>query len=146
MATTPAGGNGVDPEKEQQAEQSAKRLLDEGATTDAPSKKPEDLQWLTEKLQAQDIKHKDAYAKQELELRQTYAGWLLLLLALQLVLANVIFWVYAEVGEHWKLPDGVIQIWLGATVVQMVGIVTVVTVHLFPKRDGATKTPKSPGP
>jgi hypothetical protein len=133
----PAGGNGVDREK---AEQNAKRLLEEGETTDATAK-PEDLQWLTEKLQAQDIKHKDAYAKQELDLRRNYARGLLIILAFQVIVADVVFCVFAEVGKHWNLSDGVIQIWLAAVVVQVIGVVAVVTRHLFPNRDGGTSKP-----
>jgi hypothetical protein len=44
--------------------------------------------------------------------------------------------VFAWVGADWDLPAGVIEVWLGATVVQVVGIVLIVTRHLFPNRDG----------
>lgn len=136
--TTPPGEDGEEAPNREQAEQkageTAHRILEEGAATDAPAK-PDDLQWLTEKLQAQEIQHKEAYAKQEIELRRTYARGLLLILGFQLLAADIVFWVYAEVGKHWVLSDGVIQIWLAAVVVQIVGVVTVVTQHLFPRRD-----------
>jgi hypothetical protein len=125
---------GVDSEKQQQAEQGAKRLLQEGATTDAPAM-PESLRFLAEKLKLQEIELKKEYAKQEIGLRRNYAAGLLIILSVQLLAADLVFWVYAEVGEHWQLSDGVIQIWLAAAVVQIVGVVGVVTRHLFPRRD-----------
>lgn len=142
--TTPSGGNGVDPEKEQ-AEQSAKRILEEGAASDAPAM-PEALRFLTEKAQLQEIELKKEYARQEIELRETYAKGLLAVLAVELVVVNVIFWFYAEKGRNWNIPDGVIQIWLGATVVQIVGVVTVVTRYLFPNRDRQPEPPPLPTP
>jgi hypothetical protein len=56
-------------------------------------------------------------------------------LGAQLAITDVVFIVFAAVGKHWKLSDTDINVWLGATVVQVVGIVTVVTRHLFPRRD-----------
>jgi uncharacterized membrane protein YcjF (UPF0283 family) len=141
---TPDGGGQVDPahhrQAEQRADETAKRLLEQGATTDAPAK-PEDLQWLNERLQAQEIEHIDAYAKQEIGLRRMYARGLLIILGFQLLAADAVFWIYADVGKNWNLSDGVIQIWLAATVVQVVGVVTVVTRHLFPRRDSRSNTP-----
>jgi hypothetical protein len=153
---TPGGGNGVDPAKEQQAEETAKKILTEGATSDAPEM-PEDYQYLPQKLQLleiqlkkdfaqQEIKLKESYATQEIELRATYAKGLLAILAVELVMVNVIFWKYAAIGEHWNIPVGVIQVWLGATVVQVVGVVTVVTRYLFPNRDSQPEPPALPQP
>ncbi len=139
---TPGGGSKGDPEKEQ-AEQSAKRILEEGAASDAPAM-PEALRFLAEKAQLQEIELKKEYATQEIELRETYAKGLLAILAVELVVVNVIFWVYAEKGRNWNIPEGVIQIWLGATVVQIVGVVTVVTRYLFPNRDSRPEPPPLP--
>jgi hypothetical protein len=141
---TPSGGTEAGPEKKQ-AEQSAKRILEEGATSDAPAM-PEALRFLTEKAQLQEIELKKEYATQEIELRETYAKGLLAILAVELVVVNVIFWVYAENGKNWNIPDGVIQIWLGATVVQIVGVVTVVTRYLFPNRNSQPEPPPLPTP
>jgi hypothetical protein len=142
-----------DPAKEQ-AEETAKKILTEGAASDAPHM-PEDYQYLPQKLQLleiqlkkdfaqQEIKLKESYAKQEIELRATYAKGLLAILAAELIVATVIFWLYAEVGHGWRVPEGVIQIWLGATVVQVVGVVTVVTRYLFPNRDDPPTPPSPP--
>lgn len=64
-----------------------------------------------------------------------YARGILWLLAAEILIANVVFVVFAWVGEHWELETAVIDVWLAATVVQVVGIVMVVTRHLFPDRD-----------
>ncbi len=141
---TSGASNAVDPEKEQ-AEQSAKRILEEGAASDAPAM-PEALRFLAEKAQLQEIELKKEYARQEIELRETYAKGLLAILAAELIAVTVIFWFYAEKGKNWDIPDGVIQIWLGATVVQVVGVVTVVTRYLFPNRDSQPQPPPLPTP
>lgn len=52
---------------------------------------PQDLQHLPEKLQAQEIALKEAYAKQELALRQNYASGLLIILAFQVIVADIVF-------------------------------------------------------
>jgi hypothetical protein len=57
-------------------------------------------------------------------------------LRIEIVIANAVFIVFAWAGENWKLETAVIDVWLGATVVQVVGIVLVVTRQLFPDRDG----------
>jgi hypothetical protein len=67
---------------------------------------PEHLRHLPERNQAQEIELKRRFAEQE--------------------------WA----GEHWHLSTAVIDVWLAATVVQVVGIVLVVTRNLFPDRDG----------
>lgn len=72
---------------------------------------------------------------QDIELKRTYARWLLILMAAQLLVADAVFVVYAWAGVDWKLTPGVINVWLGATFVEVVGIVLVVTRYLFPRRD-----------
>ena len=86
---------------------------------------PDVLKYMPEKAQLQDQK-----------LKRKYANWLQWLLTVQLVIADAVFVIYAWAGRHWKLDAPVIDVWLGATVVQVVGIVLVVTRHLFPLRDG----------
>lgn len=72
---------------------------------------------------------------QDIQLKRTYAKWLLLLMAGQLVVADAIFVVYAWAGEHWHLDAGVIQVWLAATLVELIGVALVITRYLFPRRD-----------
>jgi len=72
---------------------------------------------------------------QETELKRTYARTLLRLMFGQLIVANGVFIAYAWVGKDWDLETPVINVWLAATVVQVVGVVLVVTRSLFPRRD-----------
>jgi hypothetical protein len=132
---SPSKGDEVGSVRKAEAEQVkvAKELLEEGNATD--SAMPNEFKFLREQAQLQEIRLREGNAKQDLELRETYAKWLLGILAIELVVVNVIFCLYAAKGQDWRLPDGVIQIWLAATVVQVVGIVTVVTRYLFPRRD-----------
>jgi hypothetical protein len=102
---------------------------------------PDEYLFLDERLKLQDIKIKRKHAKQDIELRRKYASWLLAILAIELVVVNAMFWMYAEQGKNWAIPEGVMQIWLGATVVQVVGVVTVVTRYLFPRRDAHVEPP-----
>lgn len=71
----------------------------------------------------------------ELDLRRRYARSLLRMMVGQLGAANAVFVAYAWAGNAWDLDSGVVQVWLGATVVQVIGVVAVVTRHLFPDRD-----------
>ncbi len=98
---------------------------------------PEELRHLPERDQAQAIELKRKAAELEHGLKSTYASWILIMLAGQLLLANAIFVAFAWAGEQWELSTAVVQVWLAATVVQVIGVVFVVTRHLFPNRDGA---------
>lgn len=73
--------------------------------------------------------------KQDIELKKTYAKWLLILVAAQLVVADGVFVAYAWAGVAWELETGVIQAWLGATMIELIGVALVITRYLFPRRD-----------
>lgn len=117
------------------AEGEIHKALESGAAREATALPPH-LRHLSERGQAQEIELKGKAAEQEHEVRQDYAKGILWLLRVEIVVANAVFIVFAWVGEKWKLETAVIDVWLGATVVQVVGIVLVVTRHLFPDRDG----------
>lgn len=102
------------------AEGKVKEILEAGEARPS-AELPKELQHLPEKRVAQ--------------LRRTYARGLLLILTGQLLIADVVFWVFAEEGKNWVLSTAVINTWLAAVVVQVIGVVTVVTLHLFPRRD-----------
>jgi hypothetical protein len=70
--------------------------------------------------------------QQNIELRNSYARGLLDLLGFQIIVSNVVFVVYATFGHGWEVPNSVINVWLGSVVVELVGVVTVITKHLFP--------------
>jgi hypothetical protein len=97
---------------------------------------PDDLKHLEEREREQGLTLRRLFAEQEHGLRQRYAGWILRLLGAQFVVADAVFVAFAWAGRSWDLPPGVIEVWLAATVVQVVGVVALVTRHLFPNRDG----------
>jgi len=97
---------------------------------------PEELRFLDEQERAQGMTLRRLFAVQEHGLRQKYADWIILLLGAQFLVADAVFVAFAWAGRGWDLPPGVVEVWLAATVVQVVGVVAVVTRHLFPNRDG----------
>jgi hypothetical protein len=97
---------------------------------------PPQLRYLPEQERAQRMKLRGLFAEQDHGLRQKYADWIIRLLGVQFVIADAVFVAFAWAGRRWDLPPGVIEVWLAATVVQVVGVVAVVTRHLFPNRAG----------
>ena len=79
------------------------------------------------------LRHEDF--RQDIALRRRYARRMLQLLGAELVFVNGMFFLYTWLGVHWKIPSATMQVWLSATVVQVIGIVYVVTRYLFPRRD-----------
>lgn len=96
---------------------------------------PQRLRHLSEEERAQGMSLRRLFAEQEHGLRQMYANWILWLLGAQFVIADAVFVTFAWIGKGWDLPPGVVEVWLAATVVQVVGVVAIVTRHLFPGRD-----------
>lgn len=96
---------------------------------------PTHLMHLTEREREQKLTLQRLFAEQEHGLRQSYADWILRILGAQFFVADVVFVAFAWAGRKWDLPPGVIEVWLAATVVQILGVVAVVTRHLFPGRD-----------
>ena len=72
--------------------------------------------------------------KSDLHLRELYANVLLIALAAQLAVADAVFILYAWLGVDWNISQPIIGAWLGAAVVQVIGVVLVVTRSLFPPR------------
>src|SRR5580693_1709987 len=70
--------------------------------------------------------------EQDIRLKRIYALVLLTALGVQLVIADGVFVAYAWAGVHWNLTPGVVNVWLGAAVVQVIGVVLVVTRYLYP--------------
>jgi hypothetical protein len=73
--------------------------------------------------------------RQHMVLKAKYGNVLLWMMGVQLLVANGVFITYAWVGRHWDVESSVMQVWLAATVVQVIGVVAVVTRNLFPGRD-----------
>lgn len=102
---------------------------------------PRHLMHMEEREREQELSLRKLFAVQEHGLRQSYADWLLWLLAGQFLIADAVFVAFAWVGRRWDLPPQVIEVWLVATVVQVVGVVAIVSRHLFPNRDGRAAAP-----
>jgi hypothetical protein len=128
-------------EAESLAQGRVRELVRIHAVRDTPDL-PSELQHLAEKQKFQEIERvrqevdaKRERDKQEVALRKTYANGLLRILTAQLAIADAVFVVFAWAGKNWVLSTAVIDTWLAAVVVQVIGVVTVVTLHLFPRRD-----------
>jgi hypothetical protein len=52
-------------------------------------------------------------------------------MAVQLIVADAAFYFYGF-WNSWDIPDVAITGWLGATVIQVIGVVLVITKNLFP--------------
>ena len=72
----------------------------------------------------------------DIRLKTIYAFVILGLLGLQIVVVDFILSMYAWKGVHFKVDPVVIDVWLGATVIEVIGVVLVITQHLFPRRGG----------
>lgn len=127
-------GAGEAGDQEAAAKAAVEDAIQSGAARE--SSLPEELRHLPERDRAQAIQLKRKAAELEHRLKNRYATWILILLGGQLLAVNAIFTAFAWVGEDWELSTSVVQVWLAATVVQIVGVVYVVTRHLFPNRDG----------
>lgn len=73
--------------------------------------------------------------QQDIDLKKRYANWLLGAVVAQLFVADAVFVIYAWAGKGWDLDAVVINVWLGATLIQAIGVVAIVTRYLFPRRD-----------
>ncbi|MDP9066728.1 MAG: hypothetical protein M3N53_00065 [Actinomycetota bacterium] len=76
-----------------------------------------------------------ASAKTDLELKEKYGNWLLTIMIAQLVVADLGFFFYGFFGVGWNVASSVMHVWLVSTVVEVIGVVLVVTQYLFPNRD-----------
>jgi cation transport ATPase len=77
--------------------------------------------------------------EQLIELKRFYGRWILVTMAVQLIVVNAVFLLYAALGYDWAPPAGVVQVWLAATFVQVVSVVVVIARSLFPHEDSGRK-------
>jgi hypothetical protein len=71
-------------------------------------------------------------SRTDLNLKRIVGYGALAMMAAQLVVADAVFIFYC-VGKGWgKLPEGSMQAWLAATVVQVIGVVLVIARSVFP--------------
>lgn len=76
--------------------------------------------------------HKLLALKDEHQLRGKVARYAYLATGVQILAADVTFVLIAWRGYEWRVPVEAIVAWLSATVVQVVGVVLVITRYLFP--------------
>jgi hypothetical protein len=69
--------------------------------------------------------------EQDIVNRKRIADWAIGGMVAQIVIANVVFIVYA-LTKGASLPVGALQAWLASTVIQVVGVVIIITQYLFP--------------
>lgn len=72
--------------------------------------------------------------EQDIALKRWYAIALLVGLGAQIVIVDAVLTLYAWKGVHWHIEPLISDVWLGATVVEVIAVVLVVTQHLFPSR------------
>ena len=73
--------------------------------------------------------------EQDITLKRWYAISLLIGLGVQIIVIDGVLFMYSWKGVHWAVDPTLIYTWLSATVVEVIGVVFVVTRHLFPRRD-----------
>ena len=64
-------------------------------------------------------------------LKTIYAVGILAMTLFEITIVNVLFWTYLHQNK-WVASASVINVWLGASVIQVFGVILVVTRHLFP--------------
>jgi uncharacterized membrane protein YcjF (UPF0283 family) len=72
------------------------------------------------------------------ELKRSYAKVFMWAMLVQVVVADVIFVVYAWAGKGWNVDPKVMIAWLSATVVQVVAVVAIITQGLFDREKRST--------
>ncbi len=68
--------------------------------------------------------------KTELNLRRVFGYILLCALVLQIAVVDIVFVIYV-VKNDWHIEGTTMQVWLGAAVVQVIGLAGVVVKYLF---------------
>lgn len=67
--------------------------------------------------------------------------WAFSLLAVLLGLLSFTEWLFYEYlgNQHWNVPGSTVDVWLSATVVQLVGLAAIIVHYLFPRRDRSSR-------
>ncbi|MEZ0577300.1 hypothetical protein [Nocardioides sp. MH1] len=78
----------------------------------------------------------------EHDLRKRVAKYTYVATAVQIGIADAVFVMYAWWGVSWSVPTEAIAAWLGATVIQVIAVLLVITRYLFP--DGGRRSREKP--
>ncbi len=65
--------------------------------------------------------------------RRIYAFVLLFAMIAQVGIADYFFWRYMQ-AYAFKVPEQSMSVWIGAAVVQLIGLVVIITKYLFPNK------------
>jgi hypothetical protein len=71
--------------------------------------------------------------KQDTELKKSVAKFTMWATAIQLGVADLVFVLYAT-SQWGNIPVAAIDVWLGAVVVQVIGLMAIVSHYLFPSQ------------
>jgi hypothetical protein len=71
----------------------------------------------------------------DLRLSKVVGYGALALMTAQVIVADTAFFLYGF-GNDWKIPSSAIDAWLAAAVIQVIGVVLVITRYLFPTGQG----------
>lgn len=105
-------------------------LAEEVAKADPP---PEPRDRFDEHNRRTDLERKEA----DLKLSKVVGYGALLLMSAQVVAADTAFFLYG-VLNGWRIPSAAIDAWLAAAVIQVIGVVLVITRYLFPTATGSS--------
>lgn len=104
---------------------------EEPATPPADAQPAKTLEDLGVELKQVEVDKK----RSDLDIGRSYARVLLGALAVQIAIADAAFYVYGFYNA-WNIPVSAIQVWLAATVIEVIGVVAVITRSLFPSVTG----------
>jgi hypothetical protein len=72
--------------------------------------------------------------RSNLTFRRVYAAVLLAAMVIQVGIADWFFYLYLRAYE-FRAPEQSMSVWIGAAVVQLIGLVVIITKYLFPNKD-----------
>jgi hypothetical protein len=119
------------PDEKQGNKETIAQILARGGEATKPKPIKELPPERKERLEGDDL-------EELIKLKRFYGRVMLILMTLQLIAVNAGFLFYSWRGYHWKPPDGVVQVWVTATFVQIVSVVVVITKSLFPGGEGGS--------
>ncbi len=84
------------------------------------------------------------HLRQRHTMRRSWSTFLMWVLGVQMSVVDVVFVIYAWAGVKWNIPPVAISAWLGALIVQVVGIATIVVKGIFPEESADFSASHSP--
>lgn len=73
--------------------------------------------------------------KDQIAQKRGYGRWMLIVMAVQLLIADGIFVTVAWAGYGWRISDSVMHVWLVGTFVQIISVVAIIVRSLFSGAD-----------